>query len=253
LSDLANQAGAALRNVQLTAELQERLEQISAHAAELQASRQRLVRAQDAAARRLERDLHDGAQQHLVTIALTARLARELADRDPERSRHLLGDLVSQAQDTLDAVRDLARGVYPPLLAEAGLATALDAHVKKAAIPVRIDSDGGVGRYPPESEAAVYFCCLEALQNVRKYAHATSARIHLVGGATHLDFTVTDDGVGFDTETTPRGSGLQNMADRITALGGSLTVRSRPGAGTVVAGTIPVARTVTPSKEGAGR
>jgi signal transduction histidine kinase len=250
LNDLANQAGAALRNVQLTAELLERLDQISAHADELQASRQRLVRAQDAAARRLERDLHDGAQQQLVTIALTARLARELADRDPERSRQLLSELGEQAQGTLDTVRDLARGVYPPLLAEAGLAVALGAHAKKVAMPVTIDANGGLGRYPPESEAAVYFCCLEALQNVRKYAHATSARIHLEGGATHLDFTVTDDGVGFAEDVTPKGSGLQNMADRIGALGGSLTVRSRPGAGTVVAGTIPVGRIAAASQEG---
>ena len=250
LNDLANQAGTALRNVQLTAELLERLEQISAHANELQASRQRLVRAQDAAARRLERDLHDGAQQQLVTIALTARLARELADRDPERSRQLLTDLGQQAQDTLDTVRDLARGVYPPLLAEAGLAVALGAHAEKVAMPVTIDANGGLGRYPPESEAAVYFCCLEALQNVRKYAHATTARIHLAGGATHLDFTVTDDGIGFEEETTPRGSGLQNMADRIGALGGSLTIRSRPGAGTEVTGTIPVGRITAPSQEG---
>jgi signal transduction histidine kinase len=247
LNDLANQAGAALRNVQLTAELLERLEQISAHAVELQASRQRLVRAQDAAARRLERDLHDGAQQQLVTIALTARLARELADRDPERSRQLLSDLGEQTQGTLDTVRDLARGVYPPLLAEAGLAVALGAHAKKVAMPVAIDANGGLGRYPPESEAAVYFCCLEALQNVRKYAHATKARIHLKGGATHLDFTVSDDGVGFVEEETPKGSGLQNMADRIGALGGSLTIRSRPGAGTVVMGTIPVGRIAAPS------
>jgi signal transduction histidine kinase/plastocyanin len=249
LNDLANQAGAALRNVQLAAELQERLEQISAHAAELQESRQRLVRAQDAAARRLERDLHDGAQQQLVTIALTARLARELAGRDPQRSLKLLADLGAQAQDALDTVRDLARGVYPPLLAEAGLVTALDAHVRKVAMPIAIDANGGLGRYPPEFEAAVYFCCLEALQNVRKYAHATSARIHLDGGATHLDFTVTDDGVGFAEETTPKGSGLQNMADRIAALGGSLTVRSSPGAGTVVTGTIPVGRIATSSEE----
>jgi signal transduction histidine kinase/plastocyanin len=252
LNDLANQAGAALRNVQLTAELQEQLEQISAHAAQLQASRQRLVRAQDAAARRLERDLHDGAQQQLIMIALTARLAREVADQDPQRSRQLLADVGALAQDTLDTVRDLARGVYPPLLAEAGLATALDAHVKKVAMPVTIDSSGGLGRYPPESEAAVYFCCLEALQNVRKYAHATSALIHLTGGATHLDFTVTDDGIGFDEETTPQGSGLQNMTDRIAALGGSLTIRSRPGAGTVVAGTIPVGPIATSSEEGLG-
>jgi signal transduction histidine kinase len=196
------------------------------------------VAAQDAAARRLERDLHDGAQQQLVAIAVTARLARAVAGRDPERAEGLLVELGSMAQEALETIRDLARGVYPPLLAEAGLAVALDAQVRKASIPASIEASD-VGRYPSETEASVYFCCLEAFQNIRKYAHATRIEVHLEGSPERLDFRVADDGDGFDTARTPRGSGLQNMADRLAALGGSLTVRSEPGGGTVISGSVP--------------
>jgi len=141
---------------------------------------------------------------------------------------------------TGDPIRDLGRGIYPPLLADKGLAAALEAQARKALIPVSIEADG-VGRYPPEVEAAVYFCCLEALQNVGKYADATNAIVRLTGGVATLTFEVVDDGRGFDPNTTGYGSGLQGTADRLAAIGGTLEVRSTPGTGATVFGRVSVA------------
>jgi signal transduction histidine kinase len=206
---------------------------------ELRASRQRLVAAQDEERRRLERNIHDGAQQQLVALAVKIRLARAMAGRDAEKAQDLLDELQGEAQEALENLRDLARGIYPPLLADKGLAAALDAQARKVPLPVRVDPNG-VGRYPPEAEATAYFCVLEALQNVTKYAEASSAIVRLRKEDGHLVFSVTDDGRGFDPAATPPGSGLQNMADRVEALGGSLDVDSEPGRGTTVTGRIPV-------------
>jgi signal transduction histidine kinase len=239
LEALARQAGPALRNVQLAAELEERLGEISAQAAELRASRQRIVAAQDAAARRLERDLHDGAQQQLVAIAIQARLARQLMRDDPERAELILTGLQTSATETLADVRDLAHGIYPPLLAQEGLRTALESQARRSAIPVLVEANG-LGRFAPEAEAAVYFCTLEALQNTAKYAGAAGATVRLSNGDGRLSFTVTDDGAGFDPAVTAPGAGLRNMEDRLAALGGALSVTSSPGGGTSVEGWVPV-------------
>jgi signal transduction histidine kinase len=225
ISDLASQAGLVLRNVRLIEELR--------------ASRQRLVSAQDEERRRLERNLHDGAQQQLVALAVQLGLAQRLAEKDSPTVSDLLGRLQTQSAEALDNLRDLARGIYPPLLADQGLAVALSAQARKAPLPVEVQSDG-LGRYDQEAEAAVYFCCLEALQNVAKYAGAAKATVRLSAGVGELSFEVTDDGKGFDSERVPLGSGLQNMADRLAALGGSLEVRSRPGQGTTILGRLPV-------------
>jgi signal transduction histidine kinase len=231
-TDLAAQAGLVLRNVRLTEELKETIE-------ELRASRQRIVTAQDERARKLERDIHDGAQQQLVALSVKLRLAEQVGAKDPEKARSLYAELQTDASDALDNLRDLARGIYPPLLADKGLGAALEAHSTKASVPVVIEPDG-VGRYAQEIEAAVYFCCLEALQNVGKYANATSVIVHLSETNGDLSFTVTDDGVGFDPASTPSGSGLLNMRDRLEALGGALAITSLPGEGTTVAGRVPV-------------
>jgi signal transduction histidine kinase len=199
------------------------------------------VTAQDEERRRLERNIHDGAQQQLVALAVNLKLARTLAAKDPEKSQEILDRLQTEAQGALDDLRDLARGIYPPLLADKGLAAALEAQARKAALPVSIDPDG-VGRYPQEAEAAAYFCVLEALQNAAKYAGASSVTVRLTQDDGDLVFTVSDDGRGFDPATTPRGSGLQNMADRLAALGGALEIRSAPGDGTTLTGRVPVAR-----------
>jgi signal transduction histidine kinase len=224
VQDLAAQAGLVLRNVRL-------IEQ-------LRASRRRIVTAQDERAKALERNLHDGAQQQLVALTVKLRLLEQLAPRDAAKTAEMASQLQAEATEALENLRDLARGIYPPLLADKGLAEALDAQARKASIPVTVDSDG-VGRYPREIESTLYFCCLEALQNVAKYAHATHAEIRLSESADELAFTVIDDGDGFDPSSTRRGSGLQGMADRLDAIGGTLEVGSNPGMGTTVTGRIP--------------
>ncbi|HEX3326146.1 MAG TPA: histidine kinase [Actinomycetota bacterium] len=232
LRDLAAQAGLVLRNVGLTAELLARLD-------ELTASRQRLVAAQDEERRRLERNLHDGAQQHLVALKMRLDVANRLAERDPEKARAIFAALPAEASEALETLRDLARGIYPPLLAAEGLGAALQAQAAKASVPVKVTASP-IGRYPQETEAAVYFCCLEALQNVAKYAHASAATVVLSAQDSRLTFSVSDDGAGFDPATSRPGAGLQNMIDRLEALGGNLQVTSAPGAGTTVTGSLPV-------------
>jgi len=190
LDDLASQAGLVLKNVGLTDELLLRLE-------ELRASRQRLVAAQDEERRRLERNLHDGAQQNLVALKVKLGLAEMFVDKDPARAKATLAELKADTDEALETLRDLARGIYPPLLADKGLYAALESQARKATIPVEVQADG-IDRYPQDVEAAVYFCCLEALQNVQKYAKATRAIVHLAERDGDLIFEVEDDGKGFD-------------------------------------------------------
>jgi signal transduction histidine kinase len=230
VQDLAAQAGLVLRNVRLLEDLRE--------------SRRRIVTAQDERAKALERNLHDGAQQQLVALAVKQRLAATVVRRDPDRAAEMLEELQTETAAALENLRDLARGIYPPLLADKGLGAALEAQARKAAVQVSVETDG-VGRYRQDVESALYFCCLEALQNVAKYAHATHAEVRLSASGEELAFEVTDDGDGFDTGTMPPGSGLQGMADRLEALGGILEVRSEPGAGTTVTGRI-AARPLAP-------
>ena len=235
LEDLASQAGLVLKNVGLTAELLQRLD-------DLRASRQRLVAAQDEERRRLERNLHDGAQQNLVAIKVKLGLAEMFAEKDPAKARATLAELKVDTDEALDTLRDLARGIYPPLLADQGLAAALESQARKATVRVEVQADG-IGRYAQDIEAAVYFCCLEALQNVQKYAAAQTAVVKLSGSGDALTFEVTDDGHGFDAGSVRRGAGLTNMTDRIDSLGGSLEVLSTPGRGTRIHGSLPVVAT----------
>jgi signal transduction histidine kinase len=232
LEHLASQAGLVLRNVRLTAELQARID-------DLRASRRRLVQAQDTERQRIERNLHDGAQQQLVALNVQLTLLEDAAD-DPGEVREITGELRAGLRAALDDLRALARGIYPPLLADQGLSAALHAQAGKAALPVEIEADG-IGRYPREAEAAAYFCILEALQNVAKYARASRATVALSCPDGHLGFTVTDDGDGFDAAKATHGTGLQGMADRLAAVGGTLRVDSAPGSGTTIGGTLPVA------------
>ena len=231
LADLAGQVGLVLRNAGLREQLLARLD-------EIRASRQRLVAAQDEERRRIERDIHDGAQQQLVALAIKLTLAEALIGSDAEGERELLAELRQDAAGAVADLRDLARGVYPPLLASAGLAAALAAQARKAPVPTSVIADG-VGRYPQDVEAAIYFCVLEALQNVAKYAGASCARVRIATSGHDLEYEVSDDGAGFDPGSKAYGTGLQGMADRLHAHGGSLTVRSSPGTGTTILGRLP--------------
>jgi signal transduction histidine kinase len=231
LADLAAQVGLVLKNAGLREQLLARLEDI-------RASRLRLVAAQDAERRRIERNIHDGAQQQLVALAIKLSITESMIGTDTEGERELLAELCQDAAGAVEDLRDLARGIYPPLLASRGLVAALEAQATKTAVPTVVTADG-VGRYPQDAEAAVYFCVLEALQNVAKYADATQARVRLAASGPDLRFEVTDDGAGFDPGSRGYGTGLQGMADRLHAHGGTLDVRSAPGAGTTVAGRLP--------------
>jgi signal transduction histidine kinase len=233
MSDLAAQAGLVMRNIGLT-------EQLRARLTELQASRLRIVAAQDDQRRRIERDIHDGAQQQLQAIAATLAAAESVAGRDEGRERALVAQLKAETSDALETLRELARGIYPPLLAEQGLTAAVTTQASKAPVPVEVDA-GGLGRYPAEIETAIYFCCVEALQNATRYAPGSAVRVSLAEDGGQVLFTITDEGPGFDPAATAApaaGSGMRNMSDRLAALGGSCQVDSRPGRGTTVAGRI---------------
>ena len=225
--DVAAQAGLVLRNVGLIEDLR--------------SSRQRLVSAADEARRGLERNLHDGAQQQLIALRISLGLARQVVASSPQEAAELLVQTEHQAREALAEMRELAHGIYPPLLADLGLAAALDAQARKAAIPVTVEAVG-VGRYPQDVEAAVYFCVLEALQNVAKYARASAAKVTLGQDGPHLTFTVADDGQGFEPAATPVGSGLQGITDRLAALGGTIDIASAPSHGTQITGRIPARR-----------
>jgi len=235
---LAAQSRLVLRGARLRAELTSRAAELSSRVDELRASRQRLVDAQDSGRRRLERDIHDGAQQHLVALAVNLRLAASLARTAPERAVELLADQTDAARDAVDTLVRLSRGIYPPLLADRGLPAALRDAVRTSPVPVEITA-GGVGRFPPGVEAAAYFCCLEALQNAVKHAEATAVELSLADASGNLTFVITDNGAGFDSATTPAGTGLANMRDRLESVNGTLSVDSVLGGGTTVTAEVP--------------
>ncbi len=242
LTELSRQVGLALHNVQLDSALQASLDELRRQADELRASRTRIVATADAERRRIERDLHDGAQQHFVALAVKLRLVQQLGESDPDKARQMLGELGGNLQEGIQELRDLAHGIYPPLLLDRGLCDALTAAAARAALPTVVKADG-VGRYPQEVEAAIYFCCLEALQNAGKYAgEGARATIRLAEEEGGLVFQVTDDGKGFDVEERGVGAGFTNMMDRLGAIGGSVRVESSPGSGTKLSGVVPLRR-----------
>jgi signal transduction histidine kinase len=206
---------------------------------DLRASRARVVAAADASRQEVERDLHDGAQQYLVLLDLKLGLLERKLAENPEAQTDATAAR-ADLQRALEELRDLAHGIYPAVLTSDGLPAALEAAAEEAAIPTSVACDGA-GRYPDEIEAAVYFCCLEALQNAAKYAGPDArATVSLSDVDGILHFEVADDGTGFDPASINGSAGLQNMEDRIGALGGELQVESEPGRGTRVVGRVPL-------------
>ena len=219
-----------LENEHLHTESQARL-------AELQASRQRLVAAGDTERRRLERNLHDGAQQRLVALALQLRLMQTGIRRDPSSADALISSASEQLAQSLAELRELARGLHPAVLAH-GLDSALESLAGRSTVPTAVFCDVSE-RLSEQAELALYFVACEALANVAKYAEATTASVRLSGAPTGVVIEIADDGVGGADQTA--GTGLRGLADRVEALGGSLLVTSPAGAGTVVTAEIPVA------------
>jgi signal transduction histidine kinase len=240
LTELARQVGLALHNVQLDSALQESLENLKRANEDLRTSRARIVATGDAERRKIERNLHDGAQQHLVALAVNLRLTKDILADDPAAAVEMLDALGDAVKDTIQELRDLAHGIYPPLLMDAGLAEALRAAANRSPLAVSVAADG-IGRYPSELEAAVYFCCLEALQNAAKHAPEANVAIDLREEDGVVRFDVTDDGPGFDVAAATAGHGYVNMSDRLGAIGGTVEWRSAPGEGARITGTIPLA------------
>jgi signal transduction histidine kinase len=242
LAGLADRAGLVLRAVALRAELTERLRSSTRRAQELRVSRERVVAAQDAERRRLERDIHDGAQQHLVGLAVQLRLAGTLIGRGSPRAPAAVAELRSAAEEAIHALTDLSYGIYPRRLAEGGagpaLVSALTGHGTDG---VRIDlAVDTIGRLPSEVESTLYFCALEAVQNAVKHAQASAVSVEARRVGRAVEVVVADDGRGFAVGSVQAGRGLANMADRAEAVGGELEVAARPGAGTVVAIRVPL-------------
>ena len=241
VTELARQVGLALHNVQLDSALQASLDVLQETNLELQQSRLRIVSAGDAERRKLERNLHDGAQQHLVAMAVKLRMAEELIDDDPAEAVKVIEELRNNLKDAIVELRALAHGIYPPLLSSGGLREALPAAAGRSALDTTVDTEG-LGRYSAEIEATVYFCCLEALQNASKYAGADAEVVIVVTEQSgKLVFEVRDDGLGFTPDPAGGGGhGFVNMTDRLGTVRGKLKVDSLPGNGTMIRGEIPL-------------
>jgi signal transduction histidine kinase len=239
-ANLAVQAGPLLHGARLRAQLSQRWQEMSARAEELRKSRERVVDAHDAERRHLERDIHDGAQQHLVAVAVNLRLAETVATRSPERAATVLHEQIAATRVAVETLTSLSTGIYPPLLSAHGLATALRSAASASPIPVTVIAASG-GRYPAPVEAAVYFCCLEAIQNATKHSGASEIAVRVATITGRLEFTVEDDGRGFDAASVTSGTGLANMRDRVDTAGGGLIVASGPQGATRVSAWVPIA------------
>jgi len=243
LDDLARQAGLALHNVRLNDELRARADELAEQAEQLEVSRRRLVTARDAQRRGLERDIREGPCRELEHIAEALERA---AAAEPAAAAAAVEEVTGRASATLEGLRDLARGIFPPLLADQGIVPALEAHIRKVGAAVTVDAAPQVrgARFDADVEACGYFVCLQAIQNVMRHAGNAPTHVRLWLEDGRLAFEVADQGPGFDPRATDEGMGLQIMRDRIDALEGELDVSSSLGEGTVVRGRVP-ARTLT--------
>ena len=225
--------GLALRNLLLTDDLRAQVDQ-------LRESRRRIVAVQDKTRQMLERDLHDGAQQRLVALKIKVGIGASMAEKEGLNDvKHILDTVRDETDLTIDSLRTLARGIYPPLLEAEGLGPALTTQLLRMPLPVTVQA-AGIRRHSRELEATVYFCVLEAVQNAIKHAQAKSVLVTISDTEHNLSFEVRDDGIGFDAETVDRGQGLLNMADRLDAVNGELDIGSTLDHGTAVVGRIPL-------------
>jgi signal transduction histidine kinase len=242
LEDLAGHAGLALHNVRLASDLGTKADELAEQTWEIARSRERLVTARDAQRRRLERELRDGIGTELSAIRDEIGSDASRVAYDADGVQRSLDDLCLRANAALDELRDVARGIFPPLLVDKGLSAALESHVRKTAhgATLEIDQNVAATRFDPAAEFAVYFCCVQALQNAQSHAPGSPVTIRVaLDGPDAITFVIADDGPGFDGTKVEPGEGTQLMGDRLAALGGALVVESALGRGTTVTGTVP--------------
>ena len=244
LEQLAAHSGVVLHNYTLAFELRQRLEELALQAEDLESSRARLVSVTDTSRRAIEQAIRQGVESRLIVIRRELQAAERVMKIDPSNAASLLDWLAAQTTETLEALRDLARGIYPPLLADKGLIVALEAHIRKIGLgtSMRIDEGLASKRFERAIEATGYFCIREALDNAARHAAGAPVRASIEDHGDHLTFSVADEGPGFDRNAVSFGQGLQSMADRLAAAGGELKVRSSPGRGTMVTGSLPLVR-----------
>ena len=230
---LAAQAGLVLRGARLRVDLAKRAEDLATLAEDLQVSRRRVVDTHDSERRRLERDIHDGAQQHLVALVVNFRVAHTLSARTPDRAQAVLAEQGKAVDNAITSLVDLSRGIYPQILTEDGVAAAVRDVVGSSIIPVAV-LDRGIGRQDAELETALYFCCVEAVQNAVKHAAAGRIEVELANLGDQIMLRVRDDGQGFDVAAVLAAGGLGNLRDRVDSVGGDLSVRTNEAGGTDV-------------------
>ena len=245
LAALAGQAGLAVNNARLTIELEARLQEISGQAVELRASRQRIVTARQVQRQRVVQIIHDRVEVRLDRAADMLDELEPLIGSDVERSRECVDALVDECGDALGALRELARGIFPAILADRGLAAALDAYVLQADMPnvdLHLDGVDATDRSDPQAEVIVYFCVIQALANVSAYAPGSSVIVGVRAEMGHLSFSVADDGPGTDPQRLQAGGDVRDMRDRVEAVGGELDATTTLGEGTVISGSVPATR-----------
>jgi signal transduction histidine kinase len=241
LASLVAQAGVAFNNAGLAVELEDRLEEMTEQTAELRASRQRIVTARQGQRQRVVQLIHERVETHLEQADAELELVESLLPERGEEALVHFDRILAEGQAGLDALRDLARGIFPAVLADQGVLPALQAYVLQAALPIDVELQGEPDRYEPGAEAAVYFCAVQALNSAGTYAPGSSVTVRLAAEEGRLEFSVIDDGPGVDERWLAAGADIQQMQDRVEAVGGRFDAVSAVGKGTAVAGWVPVA------------